>query len=216
MIYPARIVTYYPENQTADIKICAEKIYSNYDKLSQVIERQVLKGVPVHTPSGGGWSITVPIKTGDTCLVVFSSIGYDHWLYKDRDNGGLIHGQPVPHLLREFNENDGFAIVGLNTIPRAITDYSAADSEWRNSDRTQVITLKEDGSISINTTVSLDITAPEVNITGNLTVSGSISATGNMSTSGNMAVTGTATSGGTNLNTHTHTGDSGGTTSAPN
>jgi len=220
LIYPARIVKYYPENQTADIQVCAEKVFNNYDELLQVISRQVLKMVPVHTASGGGWSITMPIAVGDTCLVVFSAIGYDHWLFNDHDKGGLVAGQPAPHLLREFDENDGFCIVGFNTLPRAIASYNTTDSEWRNTDRSQVIALKADGSIMINSEVTVDITAPEVTITGNLTVtgkttSGTSETLGLSTASGDLAVAGTTTSGGINLNTHIHTGDSGGTTSPP-
>ena len=78
--------------------------------------------------------MTFPVKPGDTCLVSFSQFGYDHWLYNDDDAAGTRDdGNPQPWTFRKFNVQDGFAQVGFNTLPRAISGYSATDSEWRNA-----------------------------------------------------------------------------------
>lgn len=184
--FPARIVNFYPETQLADIQISAELLYNNNDNLDNLGTRQVIEKVPVHTPYGGGWSVTFPIVAGDTCLIIFSQIGYDHWLYEDKDTGGMIENSPKPHLNRVFNENDGFALVGFNTLPRAIESYSSTDSEWRNSDRTQRISLEAGGRIVIDSTTDVDIladtdvsiTAPTVTITGTVNVTGEINLNG--------------------------------------
>jgi hypothetical protein len=169
LMLPARIVEFFPETQTATIQICAETIFSSSDSVSDVKLREPLEGVPVHTVGGGGWHLTMPIKTGDTCIISFSQVGYDHWLYEDKDEAGLLANLPKPHLLRQFSEDDGFVTVGFNTIPRAIKRYSATDSAWVNDnvdheagEDFQVITLKEDLSIVIDSSVSLTINAPSV------------------------------------------------------
>lgn len=162
IILPGRIVEYFSATQTATIKICAEHVYSSSVKIGGVVERVNLEDVPVHTPSGGGWSMTMPINTGDTCLLFFSQVGYDHWLFKDKDSAGLVAGLPSPSRLRKFSEDDGFALVGLNTLPRAISNYSADGSQWRNSDATQNIHLRADLSIEVNSTTSITINAPSV------------------------------------------------------
>lgn len=166
---PARIVEFFPEDQTATIQICAETIFSSADSISDSKLREPLEGVPVHTVGGGGWHLTMPIKTGDTCIISFSQIGYDHWLYEDKDEGGLVANLPAPHLKRQFSEDDGFVTVGFNTIPRAIKRYSATDSAWVNDnvdheagEDFQAITLKEDLSIVIDSSVSVTINAPSV------------------------------------------------------
>ena len=159
---PARIVEFFPEDQTATIQICAETIFSSADSISDSKLREPLEGVPVHTVGGGGWHLTMPIKAGDTCIISFSQIGYDHWLYEDKDEGGLVANLPAPHLKRQFSEDDGFVTVGFNTIPRAIAEFSDVNSEWRNDDATQIIRLKEDLSIEIDSTVSVTINAPSV------------------------------------------------------
>lgn len=163
--FPGRIVKYYAEDQTADVKLCAERVFSNADNLMSVRERGIIPRVPVHTPSGGGWSMTMPIKPKDTCILFFSQIGYDHWLVNDVDTGGTLVGNPVPHLLRSFDVNDGYALVGLNTLPRAISNYHTENSEWRGPDSSkQVIRLKPDQHIEIESAVQVTIIAPHVQV----------------------------------------------------
>ena len=169
LILPARIVEFFPENQTATIQICAETIFSSADSISDIKLRLPLEGVPVHTVGGGGWHLTMPIKVGDTCIISFSQVGYDHWLYEDLDEAGLLAGLPMPHLRRQFSEDDGFVTVGFNTIPRAVKKFSATDSTWINDnvdheagEDFQTITLKEDLSIVIDSSVSLTVNAPSV------------------------------------------------------
>jgi hypothetical protein len=166
-ILNGRIKTFYPEDQTADIKICAEKVFSNGKNHENLKARDLLLRVPCHTPSGGGWSMTMPIVEGNTCILFFNQVGYDHWLYEDKDVGGTISGtstgDPVPHLKRHFDENDGYALVGLNTIPRAIQDYHATNSEWRGPvSADQVIRLKPDHHIEIESSVQVTVIAPSV------------------------------------------------------
>lgn len=220
-LLPGRIVTYYPENQTADIKISAERIFNDTTALLQLTEREVLLGVPVHTPYGGGWSVTFPIKPGDTCLLAFSQIGYDHWLYQDKDTGGTVAKQPVPHLRRQFSEDDGFAMVGFNTIPRAIQGYSNSHSQWRNADVSQIISLNDDGTIEVTSPITVTIDAPQTIITGHLTVNGNINTTGTYDNSeGSMTITGDVIAGSgirdVSLLNHTHPENDGGDTGIPN
>ena len=162
MILPARIVEYFKETQTATIQISAEGIHSSSSEISQTKIREPIEDVPVHTPSGGGWALTVPIKKGDTCLIVFSQIGYDHWLFKDEDVAGKLAGLPQPWLNRQFSVDDGFAFVGFNTLPRAIGNYTDDGSQWRNEDTTQSIHLKDDLSITVDSPTSVTINAPQV------------------------------------------------------
>jgi hypothetical protein len=162
MILPARIVEYFKETQTATIQISAEGIHSSSSEISQTKIREPIEDVPVHTPSGGGWALTVPIKKGDTCLIVFSQIGYDHWLFKDEDVAGKLAGLPQPWLNRQFSVDDGFAFVGFNTLPRAIDNYTDDGSQWRNEDTSQSIHLKDDLSITVDSPTSVTINAPQV------------------------------------------------------
>lgn len=184
---PARITTFYEATQTADIRISVQRVYNDNNEVENEGKFQDLLGVPVHSVQGGGWVITMPIKPDDTCMVMFSQVGYDHWLYRNQDEAVKEFGRPASHLFRHFSESDGFCFVGLNPIPKAIPSFSSSASQWRNLANTQVISLNSDGSISItsptdvtincdtatiNATTEVIIDSPETTITGNLTVDG--------------------------------------------
>jgi len=162
---PGRIVAYYPEDQTADVIVSVERITHSSEGTYISTPRKTIKKMPVHIPSGGGWSLTFPIKPDDTCLLLFSQIGYDHWFYSDSDTAGTLAGLPKPHMSRQFNEDDGFCLVGFNTIPRAITDHHATGAELRGPVAAdQHILLADDNSITITSSVSLTINAPAVTV----------------------------------------------------
>lgn len=182
---PGRIVEYFPATQTATVKISTSRTYSTVEDTDQQVEQGLLYDVPTFTPGGGGWHMTFPIKEGNPCMLSFSQFGYDHWLYKNLDAAGFRgDGHPQSWTRRRFSLADGFAQVGWNNIPTAIADYHETASQWRNEDATQVISMNADLSISItsptviqvNAATSVDIVAPLVNMSANLTVVGKVTA----------------------------------------
>ena len=222
--FPGRVVTYYPEDQTADIQICAESIVDTFEEMDKLHVRKVLKKVPVQTAGGGNWHLTFPIKPGDPCLLLFSQVGYDHWFYEDKDEAGVIAKNPAPWLRRCFDITDGFAQVGFNTLPRAVQSYSPTDSEWRNQDAAQVITLGEDLTITIKTTASILVQAPEVTIDAatsilakspSITLDGAVHITGATTSDSTGTFSGDVIAAGISTSTHTHTGNLGTPTSPP-
>lgn len=205
---PGRIVEFFPDTQTAKVKICVEKTYGDTEVEAGVTTREYLQDVPVHINGGGGYHNTHPINVGDTCQLTFSQIGYDYWLFKDADESGTLAGLPKPHLKRQFSENDGYALVGYNTLPRAIQSYSAEHSQWRNSTAAQMISLNSDESIDIkagSTTINITkdgnivITAPQTTVNGNLHVTGTI-------TSDTSVAAPSVLVGGTAVEGHAHDG----------
>lgn len=75
-----------------------------------------------------------------------------------------------------------------------------------------IIHIKADRSIGIIAATKITITTPLVEFSGNLQVAGSIVAQGDISDQGNKSMAGMRAT----FNGHTHPGDSGGTTGAPN
>lgn len=202
IVMPGRVVEYFPENQTATLLISGERIFNSATERDAPTDSGLLYNVPVHTASGGGYAVTIPIKPDDTCLILFSQFGYDHWLYNDEDVSGTYAGQPSTWINRKFSIKDGFAIVGLNTIPTAIPNYSADDAQFRNHELTQYLTLHAEGDITLeateggmnlqasgdldidsaNTTLdtgNLDITASATTITSETTHNGTVNMAGN-------------------------------------
>lgn len=221
---PGRIVSFDAATQTATVQICIDKVFSSSLSIADSAIREPIQGVLVHTSYGGGWSMTHPIAEGDTCKLSFSQAGYDHWLYEDKDTAGTLDGVPKPWLKRQFSEDDGFCEVGFNTLPRAIQAFSPVNSEWRNEDATQIIRLKDDLDIEIESTTKITIIAPVVAIeceTATIDATTSVDITAPITTvNGPLTTTGLLTAPdaaiGTNtFSTHQHPGD-GGTGAGPN
>ena len=215
IIMPGRIVEYFPADQTATVKIVNDRTYSNSQVDEGQIENGLLYDVPTHTVGGGGYHLTFPIKAGDSCLLNFSQFGYDHWLVLNKDSAGVTSsGGPQPWTRRKFDLDDGFAQVGYNALPVAVSGYSETDTELRNADRTQRITLLEDGNVHITSGSTNINIAPDGNVT---IVAPTVAVTGDLTVSGTIVATGEVTGNGIALSTHTHTeqGD-GAATSPPN
>lgn len=67
---------------------------------------------PLVTIQGGGIGVVMPVSVDDECLVVFSDRCIDAW---------VTNGQPMPlPSVRMHDINDGFVIVGLNSLPNAL------------------------------------------------------------------------------------------------
>jgi hypothetical protein len=203
IIMPGRIVEYFPETQTATVKISNDRTFSTVEETDQQVVRELLYDVPVFTPGGGFWHLTFPIKTDDPCLINFSQFGYDHWLFDNEDAAGIRDdGQPQPWTARRFSLDDGFAQVGWNNIPTKIAGYHPTDAEFRNVDREQRVALKEDGHVHIKTgTTTIDL-APSGHITMHTDTNMDIDVGGDFTAniSGNMTanVTGDSTTSCTN------------------
>lgn len=194
IVMPGRIVEYFPEQQTATVKLSTDRVFSNTAASQEQTESGLLYDVPVHTAQGGAYALTMPITVGDTCLLLFSQFGYDHWLWLDKDSAGEFAGNPSPWQRRKFSLKDGLALVGFNPVPKAIPNYNATDAEFRNRDLDQFISLRDSGdidiegpasgSLTIATSYTIDI--PQSTWTGNIDVVGDIDVTGEINMNANL------------------------------
>ncbi len=167
--YPGTIVSFDPTEQTAVVRIAIEKFFSGMDtaELYEDAERPLLTDVPVHFPQCKGFSLTMPVEEGDSCLLIFAQRGLGHWLYRAEEKAGRdpVSGWPAKELNQRFELSNTLCIVGFNPIPKAITDFNPTDAEWRNADRSQRMTLLANNEIEVVTTQNVTITTPtNVNI----------------------------------------------------
>lgn len=128
-----KIKIFYPEKQNADIQI------DGYPLIS---------AVPVSFIFGGDFSIQVPIKEGDDCIVLFCDGDLDNWV---EGKGYVPAFSQDKHGL-----NGAVALVGLTNLNTKINDYV-----------TDGVRIKYKGSI-------IDLKDSGIEITGNLKVSGTI------------------------------------------
>jgi len=144
--------------------------------------------VPPLFMQGGGSYTAHPIAVGDYCLLILTERCFDRWY------SGADFQDPAEFRMHDYS--DGIAIVGINpkagalTIPSVIQqtgDANADGDHTHQGDTTQI---------------------------GNLTITGDIQVNGNITCTGKLTAA-SATIGGIDFGSHTHPGDSGGTTGGP-
>lgn len=147
---PGIITKYDHKKQMADIDFSPELLADN-----NINPLKGISGVPVIFPRSGGASITMPVKAGDGCLVVFL----------DRDIRNWLLGKPKdrPMTRRMHNLNDAIAFVGL-------TPFSAPSVALNNTDfhiqyGGSNITLKPEGITEVFANKEITIKTPDSNVT---------------------------------------------------
>jgi hypothetical protein len=141
---------------------------------------------PVLWQGGGGVTLTFPISAGDECLVIFSARCIDGWW----EQGGIKD----PPDIRMHNLSDGFALVGVRSVPRAFA-VSTTEAVLRSDDGSTYAKLNPDAQ-------TIQMTAPGgINLNGVL-----IDSSGNVTSPATMTAVTDVVGGGKHLKTHTHSG----------
>jgi len=222
---PGQIVSFDSSTQLADIQLTIKAKHNG-----KVINRALLKEVPVRFLKNKNYVITLPIEVGDEVSVFCAERSIDTWLL----NGGIQD----PADNRKHSFSDAFAVPVLYSQKSVIPDFDASNLQIKAINGNSKITVKSSGEIDFETTGQTNITSSktvinnDVDIKGNLTVDETALVKGAITGQTGMAVTGThpstgkagsftgelyITSGdvkadGIGLKTHTHTqgNDSGG------
>jgi hypothetical protein len=151
----------------------------------------IINDVPVAYFGGGGFWITVEPAVGDYCILLISDRAIERW----KQTGGIVS----PVKARHHDMNDAVAYLGLNPFNNALSNIASNAIHIRSRDgqagiklTDSAIELTQDGQ-TIGT-----VTGSSVSFTVNVTAPDFV------------------TDSGVSLGSHTHPGDSGGTTGAPN
>lgn len=115
--------------QTATVTINYKKTYFQlnpatglYDPILK--DYPILADCPVIALGGGAAALTFPIQAGDECLVLFNDRSLDNWF-----QGGTGSAVATPRL---HSFSDGIILVGLRSLPNALTNYDTARAVLRN------------------------------------------------------------------------------------
>lgn len=195
---PAVIVEYDASTGLATVLPKAQFKKPNGEK----IDYPPISGVPVAFPQSKNVTIAFPVKEGDNCILVFGEQALDYWLYG-----------------KETDTDLKFDLSNAMAIPNIATAGNPAMQEACN----------EDAVVIRSGSVTLKVKSDAVHIIGDLKVEGTITSTsgtmnvtqgkatinGTLEVNGSVVTAGDVTANGKSLQHHTHTGDSGGTTSEP-
>lgn len=175
----------------------------NADGSFEWISLPVIPDVPVIFPEGGGVTLTFPVKPGDECLAIFACRCIDSWWQSG--------GQQIQPDLRMHDLSDGFALVGIASVPRVIANISTSAAQLRSNDGQAFVEVNPTThAIRAQTTGSIDGQAGgniTMQATGTVTLRGaSIVLDGPVSATSTIVATGNVTGAGKSLATHVHSG----------
>lgn len=152
--------------------------------------------VPIVTPRGGGYSLTLPLKKGDEGLLVFSYACFDLWWQNGESNAPKAANVATPSgsqqqlERRRHHVHDCFFIPGAYSQPNVLGNYSTNSLQIRSDDGATVIDVAE-GGVTVTAPTITETASAAVNVTTPLmTVGGNVLITG---TDGNLTVTGVIT-----------------------
>lgn len=143
-----------------------------------------LTGVPVVFPQALGQQATMafPVKPGDGCLIIIAEQSIDYWLFGQETDTDLA-----------FDLTNAVCIPGMFVSANGVVQEACA--------RNAIIVDVKSTRMEIGKGY-IEITSPEIRMSGNLTVEGNVishgsaSITGNISAGGSAAISGSTSVGG--------------------
>ena len=157
---PGIIQSFDPVRQLAVVQIALREKVVTPGKAPVDTAISVLKDVPVVTPHGGGWWITMPLRVGDECLLVFADMARDYWWLR----GGLQN----QFELRRHDISDAFCIPGPWSQPQILPAYNPTNMQLRSYAGDVVIDMASTGItitapvVTVNASTSAAVTAPAI------------------------------------------------------
>ncbi|WPY01545.1 hypothetical protein Trichorick_01458 (plasmid) [Candidatus Trichorickettsia mobilis] len=143
---PGVIEKYDFKTQKANVRINI-KPYQKVD-----VDFPIVPNVPVVFPRSGGASLTMPVKKGDGCLLVFSDLDAKSWL--------LGADNVKPQTSRRHHLTDAIAIIGLNPFTKASQAENNEDVLLSYAD--SKVRLKPNGIIDIHNAKEVNVKTESV------------------------------------------------------
>jgi len=147
-------------NQTATVEVAHTQVVSiDAHGVKTIQEYPLLLQVPVFVLFGGIDFLSMPVRAGDNCILLFNDRDLDSWF--------IGTDKAYPNTSRLHDLSDAIALVGINPITKSIGDYITNGIRLSHSEgatRTRVDLLD----------AIINIYATNVRIHGNLEVTGGL------------------------------------------
>ena len=127
--------------QTVSVQPAITGTITSPDGAERSAPLPMLVDVPICWPRGGGFALTLPVKAGDECLVVFADRCIDAWWQEG--------GQGVPAERRKHDLSDGFAILAPTSQPKRLQGVSGNAVQLRNESGSAFVQIDENGDIEL-------------------------------------------------------------------
>lgn len=139
---PGIVESFDAEKQTVSVQPAITENIQTGEAAVKATQLPILTDIPICFLRAGGYCITLPVKKGDECLLVFADMCIDGWW----QSGGVQDQMET----RRHDLSDAFAIIGTTSQPRKVTGYSSEKMQIRAENGNVVFELdKEKGSVSV-------------------------------------------------------------------
>lgn len=154
---PGIIQAFNATAQTVTVQIAIREKVTLKDGVISWETIPTLLDCAISIPQNQNYAFTLPIISGDECLVVFTDCCYDAWW----QSGGVQN----QIFRRRHDLSDGIAIIGIKSQPNVIPNYSTDSMQMRNMAGTSFLEIKGD-TINIVSGTAINLTAPSINTEG--------------------------------------------------
>lgn len=122
---PAKVVSFDEDKQTAVVQpLVRDKILNRSTGDVGFVKLPIIQDVPVCFPSGGGFTLTMPVGAGDEVLLVFTDTSFDSWWARGDVQNWVD--------LRRHDLSDAVAVLGMRSKPNVIDSVITDGAELRN------------------------------------------------------------------------------------
>lgn len=167
---PGIVQSYDAAKQTVSVQVAIQAQTQAQDGKWSNTTITVLPDVPVEWPSGGGFSLTFPLKKDDEGLVVFCSRCINAWWSQS--------GVQPQEELRMHDLSDGVFIPGLRSKPKVSNPApSITTAQLRSDDGMVYVELAAGHIVNVVAPGGINLIGP-VTITGPLALSGAFTGVG--------------------------------------
>lgn len=174
------------EKNTVTALVATKMQRAKPDGTTEWVQVDKLVDLPIQYPSGGGATMTLPMKKGDEVLLSFSARAIDKWWQE----GGVQEQDQY----RMHSMQDGFAIPGFRSQPRKLKNVNPSTLQIRTDDGNSYVefdpvnkkyTTNVESDVLIQSATSVTLKAPLI-VTDGPTRLGSASASIQVSKQGTV------------------------------
>ncbi len=200
---PAIVVSFDPAKMTISAQPTVPVRWRRPDATFVTITLPVLQDIPVVWLGGGGVTGVFPITPKDEALLIFSSLCIDGWW-------SLGTVAPAPEQ-RRYDLSDGFALVGLRSLPRVFPVPAGVAGLVTDDGQTYITLNPSSKAVAAKASGGINLNGVVIDASGNITGAQDITASGTVTGQTDVVAAGISGS------KHTHTSAaSGSPTSPPN
>ena len=147
---PGIIEEYDYKTRKCSVKIDMQELYEDGSEL----DYPVITNVPVMLSCSGGASMIMPIRRGDSCLILFADRNIDSWLLG-------VSGR-APKTMRMHSINDAVVLMGL--MPFKTLSAAKNNDDLLISYEDSEITLKPEGNIEVTSAKKITVKTEDIQI----------------------------------------------------